>query len=694
MKVPEIVCRHEPNGTMRTNLTRLLTPLFSLLLLVSTGAPGRAQTNSAPGRVMGRVLDAGTRQGVAAVAVYIVGTNVSAISAADGRFILPNVPAGRLLLQATSLGYAPRSVPVEVRSAAVTEQNIELAMEAVAVEALEVSVAGRRGSVERALQDQRDAVGLMNTVTAEQISRSPDGDAAQAIQRMSGATVQDGKFVIVRGLGERYTTTSLNGARVPSAEPERKLVPLDLFPSVLLERITTAKTFTPDQPGDFSGASVDIRTRDFPVRGLRSLSLSFGYNPAVTGKFVSLAPAAGTDWLALGAGARGRPASAGAQLADFRNVWSPENGRAVPNAGFGFTLGGNRQSPTRQLGYVFSGTYANAREVRADEVRAQAQAAGDSTMEIDRYTGSTTRQSVSWGGIANLSALLSGRSRLALNNTYNRSADNEARLESGTSENYGNLPLDITRLRYVERAVRSHQLTGEHELDDRHAVDWSISTAAVTRREPDRSEIVYARNSDPQSGAVLPPAWFANAAEGAVRTYGDLAERSWEVAANARRKIAESSKLKLGALARTTDRATQNAAYSITAPLLPQSERVLAPEEIFAASDARFRTAPLAQGGSYDASDRLLAGYALFDWQASDRLRISLGARLEHSAVRVRAEPTVGTAIETSPVFTDVLPSLAINYQSGERQVLKFSASQTLSRPEYRELAGVQYREV
>ena len=117
-----------------------------------------------------------------------------------------------------------------------------------------------RGSVSAALDHQRNATQIVNSVTAEQISRSPDGDAAQAVQRVSGVTVLDGKYVFVRGLGERYATASLNGARSPSPEPERKVVPLDLVPSGLLQSVTTSKTFTPDLQGDFSGAQVDIRT--------------------------------------------------------------------------------------------------------------------------------------------------------------------------------------------------------------------------------------------------------------------------------------------------------------------------------------------------------------------------------------------------------------------------------------------------
>src|SRR5690606_10548002 len=106
---------------------------------------------------------------------------------------------------------------------------------------------------------------------------------------------------------ERYTTTSLNGSRIPSPEPEKKMVPLDLFPSGLIQSITTSKTFTPNLPGDFSGAQVDIRTREFPTQRQITYSYTAGFNPGVTGKSQTAAPVAGGEWMALAKSTRGIP---------------------------------------------------------------------------------------------------------------------------------------------------------------------------------------------------------------------------------------------------------------------------------------------------------------------------------------------------------------------------------------------------
>ncbi|HET9439957.1 MAG TPA: TonB-dependent receptor, partial [Longimicrobiales bacterium] len=356
----------------------------------------------------------------------------------------------------------------------------------------------------------------------------------------------------------------------------------------------------------------------------------------------------------------------------------------------------------QRIGYVLSGSYSYGQDVRSNEVRALAQPSVDGgTEEIDRYSGLTGRSSVLWGGVLNASTLLGNHSRLAVSTTYNRSADNEARQEVGTSEQFGNLPLEVTRLRYIERAVGSVQLLGEHEIANGQRFNWALTGSQVNRDEPDRSEFVYATPSDPSTGAQLPREWFATAAEGAVRTYSDLMERALEAKADYRLDLGstQQSYIKLGGMFRATNRDANTYAYSIIAPTLPIDGRRLSAEEIF---DGRFATSdqpyfqvrPMSQGGSYEARDRLFAGYLMTELGLTDRIRLITGARVERSTVDLLASPTLGDAVNTSPTFTDVLPSIALNIALTQSQNLRLSASQTLSRPEYRELAPVMYRDV
>jgi outer membrane receptor for ferrienterochelin and colicin len=692
--------------------SRIVRTILSLVALALLAPAAMAQGT---GRIVGRIIDEATGLGMTDVQIQVVGTTLGGLSGVEGRYTLPNIPEGTVSLLVRRIGYAPKTVTgIVVIAGKATEQNIAVSAANVQLQAVTVEASAERGTVAEALDAQRKAAGIINSITSEQIAKSPDGDAAQAVQRVSGVTVQDGKYVFVRGLGDRYTTSSLNGARIPSPEPEKKVVPLDLFPSSLLQSVTTSKTFTPDLPGDFSGASVDIKTKEFPANRVTTFSTSFGTGDAIMGRDLAFAPAANGDLFAAGGSARRVPQSAlllddidanpnaaqtNAIVNGFRNAWSARQRTGAGNGSAGFSVGGSDPVLGRDIGYLVSGTYGYSQETRTGLRRALALAnTATDVAEVDRYDGDFGRSSVLWGGLANFSTMFGTNTRVSLNNTYNRTMDNDARREAGYSQNL-QLPLDIERLRYVERSVRSSQLALTHEFTDAHRLEYSLTSSGVTRVEPDRSEIVYARNEADPTAA---PVWLGGSTEAAVRTFGDLAENALEGRVDYKYTFGFGilpRYLKVGALARSVDRDADNRVYSLQSTALSTAERALRPEEIFGGQftgegESNFRVVPLAQGGSYRATDRLLAGYAMADYAVSERWSVIAGARVEQSVVQVDAFPTVGDAIRTRPTFTDVLPSLAVTLRLTESQNLRVAASQTLSRPEYRELAPIQFREV
>ncbi|HUQ82836.1 MAG TPA: TonB-dependent receptor, partial [Gemmatimonadaceae bacterium] len=669
------------------------------------------------GRIVGRILDAATGQGLTDVGVQVVGTTLGSSSGIEGRYAVANIPAGTVTIQVRRLGYAPKTVTgILLNGGQTLEQNITMQTATVQLQAMSVTAAAERGTVNEALDQQRTATGIVSSVTAEQITRSPDSDAAQAVQRVSGVTVQDGKYVFVRGLGERYTTATLNGARIPSPEPEKRVVPLDLFPSGLLQTITTSKTFTPDQSGDFSGAQVDIRTREFPARRQVTYSLTTGFNSGTTGSNILAAPRAGGERFALVGTKRDIPwllASVGNMqqinlsqgdknllINTFRNSWAPLSERASPNVATSMSVGGNDAVFGHRIGYVASGTYSLTQDQKSNQIRARADRGSTpgSTVEIDKFNGSTGSSSVLWGGLFNLSTLVGSNSRLMLNNTYNRTANNDARSETGSIESDG-IRAHIDRLQYVERSVRSTQLSAEHQLGERHKLEWAATASVVTRDEPDRSEFVTVLEGQPNATESL---WLNTGNQGAVRTFSALDEKSAEGRVNYQLSFpwrARQHSVKVGGLYRATDRDADSRAFSISAALAPVSVRGLPAEQLFdgrfsQGASSVFDLAPLGQGGSYDARDRLGAGYAMAEVGLSDRIRFIGGARLERDEVRVNAVSTLGSPVTTDKTWTDLLPSMALNVKVTEAQSLRLSVSRTLARPEYRELSPVASRDV
>ncbi len=249
-------------------------------------------------------------------------------------------------------------------------QDIALAASAVQLAEISVSAEAERGTVNRALDEQRNATNIVSSVIAEQIAKSPDSDAGQAVQRVSGVTVQDGKYVFVRGLGERYTTTSLNGARIPSPEPERKVVPFDLFPSALAGGNHHLEDVHPRPAGRLQrrrcqrqnpGVSGPTRSDLLRFRRPQHCCYRKGSCGALT--------IVGEEWRGSAGAVRAYPGPAAdvtslagfsqgeinGIIGSFRNAWSPQGReRCSANGSFGVTLGGEDPLFSQPIGYIGS----------------------------------------------------------------------------------------------------------------------------------------------------------------------------------------------------------------------------------------------------------------------------------------------------------------------------------------------------
>ena len=688
---------------------------FGLLLVVCNSVLSIGELSAqGTGRIVGRVVDAEQGNPISGAELEVVGAETRDISALDGRYALQSVPAGLVSIRVRMIGFAPKQVTgIVVPAGGTAAQDISLAASAVQLAEIAVTAEAERGSVNQALEEQRNAPNIVNAISAEQISRSPDGDAGAAVQRVSGVTVQEGKYVLVRGLGERYTTTSLNGARIPSPEPERKVVPLDLFPSGLLEGITTSKTFTPDQPGDFSGAQVNLKTREFPAGRVLNFSVSAGLNDAATGQNVFKAPTVGSEWAGFAGDERQLPDPIRAAgnfgglgqdqlnqfIGMFRNAWSARNADGSANGGFGASLGGEDPVFGQPIGYLASFNYSYGQEIREDETRGLVVCDAIDCSRVRRfntYFGSAARNSVLWGGLFNLSTRLGSSSKISFNNTYSRTADNEGSFLTGDSEEFQQFGrLQISRLTFTARSVRSHQLQGEHLFGDRNFIDWTVTHSNVQRDEPDRSDLAYGTEVN---GTAVTPYWMGTP-RSAIRTFSEVDETGWDLGGSVRRMFGSLSRpltVKIGGAFREVNRDADTRAYDINNRTLSQAELTAAPETIFDGSYAqqgRLSMFANANAGRYQAEDRIIAGFAQTEIPLTGRLWLVGGARVESWRLNVDTRTVTGAVVPARPRKTDVLPALSLTYHLTDDQNLRLSGTQTLARPEYRELSPVPYFE-
>lgn len=279
--------------------------VISFLLLVSLSALKEARA----GNIRGTVRDGKTGETLVGAQLLIQGTTRGTITDFDGNFVLADVTKGSYNLVVAFISYENQIIKVEVPEVGDAELVIDLLPVSIDVGEVKV-VARKRSNTEVALMNTLKSGSLIvSGITAQQISRSQDKDAAEVVRRVPGITITDGRFVVVRGLEERYNSVMLNNATAPSFEADKRAFSFDAIPSGLIDNILIYKSPAPELPADFAGAAINIQTRN--VADENSFSLTYGakYNEGATfSKDFLTHEGSKTDWLGWDDGSRALPA--------------------------------------------------------------------------------------------------------------------------------------------------------------------------------------------------------------------------------------------------------------------------------------------------------------------------------------------------------------------------------------------------
>jgi outer membrane receptor protein involved in Fe transport len=663
------------------------------------------------GRVAGRVLDRDTGRPIAGARVTVVGTQLVGVSDLDGRYRLGSVATGIRALRATLIGYQP----VQIDSVRVVEGQVALADFALSASAVEVGAitvqaeaVAKPSSEAGLLAMQQSAPAVSDGVSAEMMNRTPDADAADAVTRVTGISVFDNKFVVVRGLPERYSTTLLNGAELVSPEPLRRVVPLDIFPASLLETIVTTKTATPDRPGDFSGGSVEIKTKEFPENFVLQGNVSQGYNNQATLERVSLVPQGGTDFLGIDDGRRSPPAQLpvigdeGPDAERFgesiRNVWTPPQRRVLPDLGLGLNVGG-QAGHGAPLGYVLSWTYSRKTEFVPERLyNVIADISAPPRRSLVYKEG---RAIVDWGAIGNFSWRVGASSKLGWKNMYTRTAEEAVIQDAGYDTENTRVVRDY-QVVYTEQDFFQTQLTGEHRLlIPRSRFEWRATAAWARRDEPDNRQTEYILDEatgEFTQASVVPTQMWTRFLHDRIRSM----QADWAFPISLRGP--DDAEVKLGGVYRLKQRDFDASYFRMSMNNLDPTSRIigrLPPELAFAPENIggplRFtRVDAFAQ--SYDADDRIYAAYGMVDLPALRWLRLVGGLRVEDWRIAVfsggRTSPDNEPARRPGPGHppsTEFLPSGNLTVRLSDHMNLRFAGFKSVARPDARELSNDSY---
>ncbi|MCS6818525.1 MAG: TonB-dependent receptor, partial [Chitinophagales bacterium] len=430
------------------------------------------------GTLSGKIVDTKTGEALIGVAAMIENSNppIGAISDIDGNFLIKGLESGTHNVVFKYIGYATKTIKnVKVRPNEVTNLDITLEEENTALKEVEIVAEARRETQSAIFIMQKNSTVIQSGISSEDIKRSPDRSSSEVIRRVSGATIQDGKFAVIRGLADRYNMALLNSTLLPSTEPDRKAFAFDVFPSNVMDNIIIMKTGQPDLPSEWAGGLIQLNTRDVPEKNFFNVTYGISFTEQTTFRPYVNYKGSSTDFLGIDRKTRSlgknfpnilefqfnTPDSVRQQYGREimgRNSWDTiRHALAYPNQSLQLSGGFSTKKTNFTLGGVAALTYSNSlRFIEGTRSRID----GDGTPYLE-FFDKTHNNSVTTAAMGNLSLIIKNKHRLSWKNIYTINADDNTVLREGFSY-FSTVEVRRTNLEFTSSRVFSSNLSGDH----------------------------------------------------------------------------------------------------------------------------------------------------------------------------------------------------------------------------------------
>lgn len=652
---------------------------------------------------------------------------VGALSNEDGSYTISNVKPGSISLEVRFETYKTQTIPTfELKPG--ENKVLDINLEKLVVEQKNITITKKvnKESTTELIRMQKNSATVVDGINAETFKKTPDSKASDVLKRVSGASVQDNKFVVIRGLSDRYNFALLNGAALPSSESDRKAFSFDIFPSNMLDNLLITKTATPELPGEFAGGVIDINTTEPKDKNFQSIQISGAYNAISTFKNFKTYEGGNTDFLGFGTDSRSIPeglpsteqfnVASNEEKADLAKLiksnWGTFNRKALPNLGIQYSVGRTIDlKDKKKFGYVFAYNYQN-NFTFSNVTRREFEEQATGVITKNELKDSAFTQSVLNSAMFNLLYSFNEKNKIQFKNMYSISADDKVNVRNGKRD------MDIesmyseksTNFWYTQNNLYTTQLLGNHELKNKIKLKWVASYSDVKREIPFLRRTVYQ-----QVDTTLP--YFAVVQNNDISTLGagnmfwsTMNEKIFNAKYDASYPFATGNlknEVKLGGFHQYRSRnfAARNLGFSkynpAGSPNFNGSLLTLPADEIFASENLGLLAD--GQGGfkleegtnvddSYQAHSLLNAGFLQLDSKLGEKLRLVGGARIEgYNQVFNYVEFGSNQARTIDTTVIDLLPSVNLIYSPIQKVNIRASYSKTISRPEFRELAPFSF---
>jgi len=688
------------------------------------------------GTLRGSVSDRESGETLIGAFVTVEGTTIGTVTDLDGNFSL-DLTAATYTINVSYVSYAPTIIEnVTIKSGEVTAlEQVLLSQKGADLKEIVISAEAIRTSEVSLMNMKKNADALLDGISSAQFKKVGDATAVEAAKRVTGVSVEDGKYVYVRGLGDRYTKTTLNQTEIPGLDPDRNSLQMDIFPTNLIDNIVVAKNFTADQPADFTGGLLNVETKSFPEKKIFNVGISTSYNPAMHFNSNFLTYDGGkTDFLGFDDGTRALPAGANRreiptpigsatdeEVRDFVTSFNPQLGakKATSLADYSASISignqldlGKENTQSRKLGYLFSASYKNDYRYY-DDVQY-----GEYQRKIDSSSYEMTYATTQQGQMGERNVLIGLLGGLAYKTQFNKYRLNAMHLQNGESraaqfriDNNGEAVgqsgylASSDNLEYNQRSLTNVLLSGTHVLQEKKwDIDWRISGTRSSNSDPDIRRTAFTL----ESSDTL---FSAGAGGNPARIWRSLEEFNTHARLDLTKTYAfgeKEGKLKFGASQVLKQRNYEILFFDIQFfgsqdwPN-PSPNEVLKPENIFPSENNNIyyqsgNNTP--NPNAYSSNVSNTAGYISNDLRLNKRWRTIIGVRAENYVQRhtgrdqrwANGDIINGNNLDNEKVLDalDFFPSLNVIYSANERQNIRGSYTKTIARPSFKELSYAQ----
>ncbi|HAF27989.1 MAG TPA: hypothetical protein DCG75_02980 [Bacteroidales bacterium] len=693
---------------------------FVLFLFILTSVVLNAQN----GIIRGTVFDGVNGESLPGVTIYIESNAKGTITDLDGKFNLSVAP-GTYDVRISFISYETVKIEsVNVKAGEVTLLNSVGLNEATFEIASAVVTAKTIRNTETALVAlKQKSPNLFDGISAASLRKTGDSDAASSVKRITGVSVSDGKYVYVRGLGDRYTKTVLNGVDIPGLDPDRNTLQMDIFPSNIIDNIIVYKSFSVDLPADFTGGVVDIELKDFPEERRGSISLSAGYNPNFHFNSDYLSYDGGkTDYLGFDDGTRSIPATSdipffSEAIADpngetglrykeilngFNSTMAAQKQTSFMDYDFGVSYGDQKPLKNVTVGYNLAFSYKNNTEFyeNAEFGRYGLASDPDETELVLRAqtVGNYGVNNVFLSGLAGF-AIKTKSSKFRINYIHLQNGESKAGIFDFTSRDVGS-EFDAFQhtLLYTQRSLSNLLIDGKHSFNDsKWEVVWKLSPTISKIEDPD---IRFTRYAYGATDLVI-----GTESGFPERTWRDLEEINLGGVLHITKKFKfneQDAKLKFGGAYTYKERDFTIRSYAINVrniPLTGDPNELFAEENLWPYEDNIGRGTTYEAGfiptnaNQFNARVDYAAGYVSTELNIIKNIKAIVGVRAENYVQHYTGQDQQGENIFENEKVLDNLnffPSINLIYNLKEKQNIRLSYSKTIARPSLKELSFAQ----